>query len=202
MEAVKTILRYLNTTKDRGIVYGGGTLDIVGYSDSDWAGDKDSRKSTSGFVFMLNGGPISWCSKRQSTVALSSTEAEYMALTLACKEASWLRLLLSELGILIQTDTFAQIRVNKNDESAIALKGDNQSAIALANNSVLHSRTKHIDIQHHYIRDEVTSGRIDLSYVPTENMIADGLIKVLLNVKYHAFIAQLNMSLGYPPTGP
>ncbi len=88
-EAVKTILRYLKSSRDRGITYGGrDKLLVEGYSDSDWAGDKDSRKSTSGFIFMLNGEPVSWCSKKQPTVALSSTEAEYIALTLAAKEAT------------------------------------------------------------------------------------------------------------------
>ena len=86
MEAAKQILRYLSATRDRGITFGGGDLSIQGYSDSNWAGDKEDRKSTSGYVFMLNNGPISWASKRQKTVALSSTEAEYMALTLAAKE--------------------------------------------------------------------------------------------------------------------
>lgn len=105
IEPVKTILRYLKGSIDRGIMYGGeDKLLVEGYSDSDWAADKESRKSTSGFVFMLNGGPVSWCSKRQSTVALSSTEAEYIALTLAAKEATCLRLLLTELGLLQPDD--------------------------------------------------------------------------------------------------
>lgn len=100
-EAVKTILQYLKGSRNRGITYGGDEeVCVVGYSDSDWAGDKESRKSTSGFIFMLNGGPVSWCSKRQSTVALSSTEAEYIALTLAAKKATWLRLPLTELCLL------------------------------------------------------------------------------------------------------
>ena len=102
-EAVKTILCYLKATRSIGITYGGeqgGDLVIKGYSDSDWAGDYATRKSTSGFIFMLNGGPVSWCSKRQATVALSSTEAEYVALTLAAKEATWLRLLLTKLSLL------------------------------------------------------------------------------------------------------
>ena len=111
IEAVKTILKYLKGFKDRGIVYGGETLDIEGYSDSDWAGDKESRKSTSGYIFMLNGGPVSWYSKKQAIVALSSTEAEYIALTLAAKEATWLRLLLTELGILEANDQHAEINV-------------------------------------------------------------------------------------------
>lgn len=88
-EAVKTILRYLKGSRERGITYGGqNKLLVEEYSDSDWAGDKESRKSTSSFIFILNGGPVSWCSKRQPTVALSLTEAEYIALTLAAKEAT------------------------------------------------------------------------------------------------------------------
>lgn len=88
MEAAKTILNYLKGSKLRGMTYGGGEeLMIQSYSDTDWAGDKESRKSTFGYIFMLNGGPVSWCSKRQSTVALSSTEAECIALTLAANYA-------------------------------------------------------------------------------------------------------------------
>ena len=168
IEAVKTILKYLKGSKNQGIVYGGGTLDIKGYSDSDWARDKESRKSTSGYIFMLNGGPVSWCSKRQATVALSSFEAEYIALTLAAKEATWLRLLLIELGLLEANDQHAEINVRhentgvkalKKDlaepalsqNNAVSLKGDNQESIALAHNPVFHTQTKHIDIQHHYI---------------------------------------------------
>ncbi len=146
----------------------------------------------------------------QPTVALSSTEAEYIALTLAAKEATWLRLLLTELGLLQPDEQHALIKVSQNNtctqsirenldiarggeetnvgEMIIPLKGDNQGSIALAHNPVFHSRTKHIDIQHHYIRDEVASRRIELSYVPTEEMIADGLTKALTHVKFHRFI--------------
>ena len=225
-EAVKTILRYLKGSRERGITFGGhDKLLVEGYSDSDWAGDKDSRKSTSGFIFMLNGGPVSWCSKKQATVALSSTEAEYIALTLAAKEATWLRLLLTELGLLQPDDQHALIKVLEQntsaqaiqanlsierggetessekgiergveDEIVIPLKGDNQGSIALAHNPVFHSRTKHIDIQHHYIRDEVAAKRIELSYVPTEQMIADGLTKALTHVKFLGFVEQMRMT--------
>lgn len=133
---------------------------------------------------MINNGPISWCSKKQSSVALSSTEAEYMALTLAAKKATWLRLLLTELRLLNE----------QNQHAKIILRGDNQSAIALANNPVLHQRTKHIDIQHHYIREEVDAKRIKLSYVPTAKMVADSLTKPLLSVKFNTFIKQLGMA--------
>lgn len=133
---------------------------------------------------MLNGGPVSWCSKQQGTVALSSIEAEYIALTLAAKEATWLRLLLTELGLLQFDNQYAFIKVLKQntsaqaiqanlsierrgeDEIVIPLKGNNQGSIALAHNPVFYLRTKHINIQHHYIQDELASKRIELSYVP------------------------------------
>ena len=137
-KTAKIILRYFNITKNREIIYENNTLDIVDYFDSDWIEDKNSRKFTSNFVFMLNDDFISWCFKRQSTIALSFTKIEYMTLTLAYKKVTWLKLLMSELSILDQADIFAQIRLNKNDDSAITLKKNNQSAIALANNSVLH----------------------------------------------------------------
>ena len=167
---------------------------------------------------MLNGGPVSWCSKRQSTVALSSTEAEYIALTLAAKEATWIRLLLTELGLLDPNEQHARIKIIGSNSCAkaiegdvgiarggeqmeqkqmgqtIPLKGDNQSSISLVHNPVYHARTKHIDIQHHYIRDEVAAKRIELSYVPTAEMIADGLTKPLTHVKFHGFVQQMHMN--------
>lgn len=148
-----------------------------------------------------------------------------MALSLAAREATWLRLLLTELGLLTPDDRFAEIHIHENNKCAeailspsatlhpapildqtqpppsssqdslshITIKGDNQSSISLAKNPVLHTRTKHIDIQHHYIRDEVTSGRINLVYTPTEEMLADGLTKPLSHVKFLNFIKQLRM---------
>lgn len=168
-EAVKSILQYLKGSREQGITYGGqDKLLVEGYSDSDWAGDKNDRKSTSGFIFILNGGPVSWCSKKQPTVALSSTEAEYIAPTLAAKEVTWLRLLLTALGLLQPDQQHALIKVSEQNSSAhaiqdglndfdttrggekeeivIPLKGDNQGSIALAHNPVFYSRTKHIDI--------------------------------------------------------
>lgn len=125
IEAVKTILKYLKGSIHRGITYGGSEeLKIEGYSDSDWAGDKESRKSTSGFIIMLNGGPVSWCSKRQATVALSSTEAEYIALTLAAKEATWLRLLLTELGLLEPDQQHVQINISNKNTCVQAINND------------------------------------------------------------------------------
>lgn len=186
------------------------------YSDSDWAGNKDSQKSTSGFIFILNGRPVSWCSKKQPTVALSSTIAEYIALTLATKEIIWLRLLLTELELLQPDQKHAFIKVSKHNTGAhtiqnnldknnleiacregeivIPLKGNNQGSIALAHNPVFHSRTKYIDIQYHYIRDKVASKRIELCYVLTDKMIVDVLTKALTYVKFYHFIKQMNMT--------
>lgn len=161
-------------------------------------------------------------------MALSSTKAEYIVLTLAAKEATWLRLLFTELGLLQPDEQHALIKVSqsntcvqniqwdlniarggeesnvessnvgnidcKEQQMIIPLKGDNKGSIALAHNPVFHSRTKHIDIQLHYIRDEIESRRIELSYVPTEEMIADGLTKALTHVKFHRFIKQMNMT--------
>ena len=144
---------------------------------------------------MMNGGAVSWSSKRQATVALSSTQAEYMALTQTTKEATWLRLLMTEIGLLDSENQHAQIQTLEN-EGAITVNRDNQRAIALANNPVFHSRTKHIDIQYHYIRDEISAGRIKLTYVSTEDMVADGLTKPLSHIKFHCFIEQLQLSDG------
>ena len=120
--AVDQILRYLAGSQDRGITFGGEEeLNLVGYSDSDWAGDRADRKSTSGFVFTLNGGPVSYASKKQAVVALSSTEAEYVALSLAAREATWLRLLLTELGLLTPSDQFAEIHIHEHNKCAEAI---------------------------------------------------------------------------------
>ncbi len=144
-------------------------------------------------------------------MALSSTKAEYIALTLAAKEATWLRLLLTELGLLQSDQQHALIKVSEHHTSAnaiendldiacgggeivIPLKSDDQRSIALAHNPIFHSRTKHIDIQHHYIRDEVALKRIELSYVLTYQMIADSLTKALTHVKFHLFIEQMKMT--------
>ena len=139
--AVKRIFRYLAGTRGLGIHYGGGNT-CGGYSDSNWGGSQD-RRSTSGYVFLMNTGAISWASKKQSVVALSSTEAEYMALTQAIKEVLWLRTLLVELGAPWHAKEISTISC------------DNQGAIALSRNPGFHARSKYIDIRYHFIRDHV-----------------------------------------------
>lgn len=223
IKVVKTILRYFKGSRERGITYGGQEeLLVEGYSDSDWASDKESQKSTSSFIFILNREPVSWYFKKQATVALLSIKAEYIALTLAAKEATWLRLLLTKLGLLQPDQQHALIKVSEYNTSvyaiqedlafeyggedklvegkkqtpqiAISLKSDNQGSIALVHNPVFHLRTKHIDIKHHYIRNEVASKKIELSYVLTDQIIADGLTKALTHVKFQDFIKQMRMT--------
>ena len=134
------------------------------WSNANW-GAEEGRESVSGFVFMLAGGAVSWSSKKQSSVALSSMESEYIALLHALKEQIWIHRLLKELGYDV---------TNQN-----TIYTDSHSAIALANNPEHHARTKHIDIQYHFVRDCVEDGRLHLEYCPTEDMVADGLTKAL-----------------------
>ncbi|MCP4490581.1 MAG: DDE-type integrase/transposase/recombinase, partial [Gammaproteobacteria bacterium] len=164
--AVKRIFRYLKGTKKFGLLYKQSKeSELVSYADADWAGDAGDRRSTSGFVYMLSGGAISWRSKKQTIVALSTAEAEYVALSAATQEGVWLRSLLKSLCQQVEKPT--------------KLLEDNQSAIAIANNSISHCRSKHIDIKYHYVRQKVTEGAIELHYCPTHDMVADVLTKGL-----------------------
>ena len=167
--AAKRVLRYLKGTNDLGILYKGDS-GMQGYSDADWAGDTDDRKSTSGYMFLIAGGPVSWKSRKQNTVALSTAEAEYVALSTATQECMWMQKLLSELG-------------NPPDGPTTILE-DNQSSIAMARNPQFHGRAKHIDIKHHFVREQVTNGSIALQYCPTNDMLADILTKGLAQQQY------------------
>ena len=152
---------------------------LIGYSNANWGNDINTQQSTMGYIFYLSGGAISWSSKCQATVALSSTEAEYMALTQATKEAIWLRSLLAEL--------------NYTQECPTTLFEDNQSAIALARNPVHHARSKHIDIQHHFVREKIESKEIEISYMATDEMIADALTKPLARPKFAKLINEMGL---------
>eukprot|EP00170_Pyropia_yezoensis_P005168 contig_21086_g5182 len=161
--AAKTVLRYLKGTLEWGLRYGarGG---LVGYSDADFAGDVDTRRSTSGYVFVLNGAAVSCLSKVQPTVATSTMEAEYIASVQAAREAVWLKLLIKTL---MRTD------------NAVPLRCDNQGALRLADHPGGTPRSKHIDVGHHFVRDRAARGDITLVYVPTAEMVADVLTKAL-----------------------
>ena len=161
--AVKRIFRYLRGTIQFGLLYSKEDGTLIGYSDADWGGDCNDYKSTTGYLFQMGGAAVSWKSKKQSCVALSTAEAEYMALSSAAQEAVWLRELNSDLG---------------NPQSQpILMYEDNQSAIAMARNPQSHGRSKHINIRYHFIREQVSDDKICLKYCPTEDMIADFLTK-------------------------
>jgi transposase InsO family protein len=183
--AVKRIMRYLKATIDLCLVYEGEIEPLTGFTDSDWAGDRETRRSTSGYVFNLGSGAISWSSKRQSSTALSSCEAEYIGQTQATKEAIWLRRLLKELQIAEEEG---------QAPAATIIYGDNQGAIALAKNPQFHARTKHIDVQHHFVREKQHSGEVDLQYVPTDQQVADGLTKALPQDKFEVFRSTLGLA--------
>jgi hypothetical protein len=180
-QAVKRVMRYLQGTKELCLTYS-SSIDVLGYTDADWGGDQDNRRSTSGYLFKIGDGAISWSSKKQRTVALSSTEAEYMAATQATKEAVWLCLLLDEIG-------YTQNKI------PTTIMADNQSCIALAKNPTFHARTKHIDIQHHYIRERLEDGDIELVYCNTNDMVADVLTKALSRDKLVGFSEEMGLKL-------
>jgi len=180
--AVKHLLRYLQGTLDWVLVYKGDLKPLSGYTDADWGGDTATRRSTSGYIFNLGSGAISWSSKRQPTVALSSCEAEYMGQTQATKEAIWLRRLLVELQAM-----------EKDEPLATPILADNQGAIALASNPYNHARTKHIDIQWHFVREAQEAGSVNFQYTPTDKQIADGLTKPLPKDAFQRFRAAIGL---------
>lgn len=163
VNAVKRVIRYLINTKDLYIKYGESS-DLIGYSDSDFASDVDTRKSTTGYIFKMNGGPITWSSQKQKTIALSTTEAEFVAACESAKEILWLQQLMSELSENVE---------------CVTLYVDNQSANKLINNPVYHKRTKHIDVKYNFIREKVGLGLIKINYVSSKEQLADILTKAL-----------------------
>lgn len=165
LTAAKRVLRYLKGTMDYGITFCKSEGSPFIYSDANWAENDENRHSTSGNVFIWSDAPISWLSKRQSTIALSSTEAEYISAFDAAREATWLRQLLAD--------------VTGMKPEPIRLNIDNQSAISIANSSNTNKRSKHMDVKYHYIRQEVRNGNIYTEYCPTEDMLADIFTKPL-----------------------
>ena len=163
------LLRYCKGSKDLSITYSPNTsLSVLGYSDADWAACLDTRRSVTAYVFFAAGGPVSWKSKLQPTVALSSTEAEYMALTAAAQEACSLRFLQQEFRV--------------PSDSPVLIYEDNKGAIAMSVNPTLHKTSKHISIKQHFIREAVQNGDVCLEYIPTDAMLADALTKALSKV--------------------
>ena len=185
-KAFKGLLRYIACTLSTRLRYGPGShQQLVLYSDADWAAQRSDRKSTSGTVSFLYGGPICWGSKVQRSVATSSTESEYIAMSATAKMSQWIAQVLRDMN---------QAHHIGANSTTISIKGDNKGAIALVQNPHLHERSKHIDICYHHIRDLYERKKIDVDYVPTENMPADGLTKPLMPVAFQRFILQLGLS--------
>lgn len=180
VNAVKRILRYVKGSLETGIRFkGGNDLLFCGYSDADYAGDKQTARSTSGYIFMLGGGVISWNSERQKSVALSTTESEYIAASHAIKELIWLKRLLSELlQIKIDIPFFYM---------------DCQSAIRLVKNPEFHKRTKHINIRYHFIREKFKENEFDLRYIPTNEQCADIMTKALPKIKHQSLCVMMDI---------
>ena len=177
MRAAKGISRYLRGTTRLGVVYG-GSEPLHGFVYADWAGDIDGRRSTNGFVFTRNGGPIAWASNRQSTVATSTANVEYVAATMATKEALWLRKLLSAQGV---------------DGGAVPMEEDNQSGLALFNKPDATGRTKHVDFAYHMVRDYQARGDVAFYFLPRAEMPADGLTNPLPPPAFTAFRAAVGV---------
>ena len=176
---LKHVLKYVKGTVDHKLCYlkSPNGLDIYGYSDSDWASSTEDRRSTTGYYFALNasGPPISWKSRKQPTVALSSCEAEYMALSAATQEILYLIKVMKDL----------KIQVNP------VILSDSQSALYLVQNPTNHNRTKHIDIRYHFVREKYASGIVDLRYVQRDDNVADLFTKPSTKqnlLKFHSLL--------------
>jgi hypothetical protein len=184
--AVKHLLRYLRGTADRGISYTATASkrahpQLACYGDADYAGCLDDRKSVSGYVITLGGGAISWASRKQRTTALSTVEAEFMAMTELTKDVMWWRTFLTEIGLDMGEPTMVLC--------------DNMGALALAANPAHHERTKHFAVRQLYIRERLDSGDISVDYVSTHSNAADILTKALARIKHSACMAFLGMTL-------
>jgi hypothetical protein len=186
--ALDRIWKYLNKYPNLGLYYNCNNITsniLKGYCDSDWGGDINTRRSTSGFIFFYNNNIISWNSALQKTTALSSCEAEYMALKEACKETIYLN------NVINYITNKLQLLVNSNNTPIILV--DNQGSLKLAENPEFHKRTKHIDIIYHFIRECINNNKLKVGYIPTKEQLADGFTKGLDNNKNTILIDNIRL---------
>jgi hypothetical protein len=178
--AAKHVMRYLKGTMDYGLSYDGDhDFTLSGYTDANWAGSVANRKSTSRCCFSLGSAMISWKSRKQSSIALSTVEAEYIATCSTTCEAIWLRKLLAGLFDLEMRE--------------IAILCDNQRCIKMTKNLVFHDRSKHIEIRYHFIRNMVQRGALKLQYISRDEQVADVMTKPLSHVKFEHFRDKLGI---------
>lgn len=179
---LKRILRYLNGTKHFRLNYqGNSSISLEGYADANYAGNSEDRKSTSGYIFQIYGDTISWNTKKQSTISLSSTEAELIALTHAFKEALWLSSLLDEIGI---------------NSKPVTIHEDNQPCISLVHENRISQRIKHIDIKYLFIRDHIKNENLKVKWISTENQIADLFTKPLTSISFKRHVGEMKLEGG------
>jgi len=189
LECGETYIKYLKGTFNYGFIYDSSvTPKLRGYSEADYAGDTTTKQPTSGFIFMMGDGIVAWCSQRQKSVASSTTEAEYIALSKSIQKLSWLTLLISDL-LETQGDT-------------PVLYADNQSAIKLVINPENHKRTKQIDVRYHYIREKFSERMFSLKYAQSKEKLADILTKPTPRPRFQELremlgIRYINSKLGY-----
>lgn len=180
MTAAIHVLRYLKANPNQGILMNAdSSFQLLAFCDSDWASCPQTRHSVSGYYITLGSSPLSWKSKKQQTVALSSAEAEYRSMRRVCAELAWLTRLLNELHVPSVTP--------------IDLKCDSQAAIHIAKNPVFHERTKHIEIDCHFVREQLQAGLISLQHVPTQLQLADIFTKPLPGPQHHRILSKLGV---------
>ncbi|XP_048502878.1 uncharacterized mitochondrial protein AtMg00810-like [Beta vulgaris subsp. vulgaris] len=185
VQALTHTLRYLNHTTGQGILLKASPqLTLQAFSDSDWAACPTTRTSVTGYVLLLGNSPISWKSKKQSTISKSSSEAEYRAMAQAASEVTWMVRLLEELGV--------------SSLKLVVLHCDNQSALHIAKNPIFHERTKHIEVDGHFTRDKVLTGLLQLSYLPTTQQLADIFTKILPSIQHKTLSSKLGMVHSLP----
>ncbi|XP_048226863.1 uncharacterized mitochondrial protein AtMg00810-like [Ricinus communis] len=178
--AAKRILRYVKSTLNFGLLYKQhASFLLTGFVDADWAGDVNDRRSTTGYCFNTGSTAVSWCSKKQTTVALSSCEAEYVAAHMATQECIWLKRLIQEIFSVL--------------DYPVPIHYDNESAIKLTGNPVFHGRTKHIETHYHFVREKVLTQDIQLQKIRTEDQVADIFTKALGKAKFEVFRSALGV---------
>jgi hypothetical protein len=179
--AAKHILRYLQGTLSLGIRFQSSSYTLITFTNSNCAGDPYNRRSTTGITVFLSNNRITWVSKKQHTVSRSSTEAEYRALAIGATELAWLRQVLCDLGVYLP--------------SAPTMWCDNTNAIALASNPVFHSRTKHIEVDYHFVRESVVRGDLHLHFISTKDQLAELFTKPLSTQRFQRLTSKFMFSV-------
>lgn len=184
-QSAKRVLRYLSGSMNQGILLANqSNVKLSAFCDSDWAGCPNTRRSTSGFCLLLGKSPISWKSKRQSVVARSTAEAEYRSLAFTVCEVLWMKQLLKDLGLKQLEPTLVHC--------------DNQAALAIAANLVHIEKTKHVEIDYHFVRDKAKEGVIAPTYVQSSQQIADIFTKILPVHQHQLLMSKLGVQA--PPS--